>query len=197
MKLMMKVLFFFALTLADASLVSAAENQTQEQIQAAMVYHLFNFISWPEHAPKTHQNRICMAPDFPGQTALFALENIQVKNKPIHVKTCEDTTCAKQCDILLLSGDVNPLNTTLLQSVSHAPVLTLAANGWSLAQKTLVSFYHDDKRLRISVRLSKMLASGFKVSSRLLRLVRIIDNEDETNEVDEMDEMNEIQGVQP
>lgn len=191
MKWLVKALLFFGLVLADTQLAWAEGNQTQtqEQIQAAMVYHLFNFVSWPKNAPEANRHRICLTPDFPGQSALFALEGIEVKNKPIHVKICGDTACTRQCDMLLLSGDVNPTNTMLIQSVGNAPVLTLAADGWSLAQDTLVSFYHDNKHLRMSVRLSRMLALGFKVSSRLLRLVRIIDSEDETNDPGEIDEV--------
>lgn len=172
-----KALVLFLLTLSIVPLADALENETQEQIQAAMVFHLFNFVQWPEKHTAHETHRICMLPNLQAQASFAGLEGVVAKSKPIHVQTCETGACAQDCDILLVSQEEERTGKILLDAVAQNPVLTLSIDDGALAAETMISFYNENGRLRMSTHLSKVLKRGFSISARMLRLMRIVDTE--------------------
>ena len=161
--------------LSIGTAASADNLQEKQQLQAAMVYQMFNFVSWPEHTTKSNTHLICMAPELSASSSILGLKSLTIKDKPIHVQTCQQAECVSACDILLISGDSNPANIVLLEAAKNQAVLTIAEHDGKLAPQTMISFYHEHQHLRMNAYLSNIRQSEFTISSRLLRLMRRIE----------------------
>jgi len=156
--------------------VSSAGNlEEKDQLQAAMIYQMFNFVNWPEHTIKSNVRLICIAPDLSGNSAILGLKSLTIQGKPIHVQTSKQTEYVEACDILFISGDATPTNIALLDAAKNKAVLTIAEHDGELAPQTMIAFYHEHKHLRMNAYLSNIRQSGFTISSRLLRLMRRIE----------------------
>jgi len=161
---------------------SANDLQEKHQLQAAMIYQMFNFVSWPEYPIKSNTHLICVSPEFSENAAIFGLKSLTIQDKPIHVQTCQQAECVQACDILFISGDATPNNIDLLDAAKNQAVLTIAEHAGELAPQTMIAFYHELQHLHMNAYLSNLRQSGLTISSRLLRLMRRIEAPKQTME---------------
>jgi len=175
------------LLMFGASAASAAGNEVETQLKVAMIYHLFDFITWPQTSPDTVATEkktysICMPESFEAKEAVLSLENMLTNDKSIHVDTCSKLGCFKPCDMLIVDDNVTQENQSALLSVAKLPVLTLSFAEGETDLQTMITFFYEHQKLRMHVYLEETKEYGFKISSRLLRLMDVMTDESKGKE---------------
>jgi hypothetical protein len=167
-----------ALILASNMLVQPAGSQgsevapgyTENQVKAAFVGHLFNFITFPDgHAAEY----ICTTEEtaFTQNIAavLAAAPTLKVE---IHIMSAADIYASERCNVVL----AQTLTASLIEQNAQrdVPVLTISDQPGFARQGGMIELERRPSRVGLIINRARAETAGFTLSSKLLRLATIV-----------------------
>jgi len=150
------------------------EAEKQYQVEAAMLYQLFNFVAWPDADRIRASHNICIAKDYPGRKSFDGLNGLSVGGVPVSIRELSVTSAISACDIILITAGLDKGLYGMLDTLDAKHVLTIS-DGEKNMQKhhTLIGFYKERGKIRLSVNLEAIKKAGFRIKPQLLRLMRV------------------------
>lgn len=161
-------------THAKHTVASTVPGYSENQVKAAFITHLFNFIEWPT---ETTHYVLCATQT----SSLVATVSELVKAKPalgLSVRLLANTEVTQDvCHAVIVEGEfaegleANELNATV--SASRG-VLTIGDTPGFAKHGGMIELERRPSRIGLVVNLPATQKAGFQVSSKLLRLATIV-----------------------
>lgn len=149
-----------------------------DELKAAYIARFTEFIEWPATTEKQYSSSftICVFHDHPIQSLLEELPRLMdVDGKPITIKRIDTPELSVKCEILFVPKAENGHISRIHEYTDKKPVLVINEVPSAQEHGQLISLYQDSERLRIQIHLRDAQASGFKISSRLLKLANVVE----------------------
>ena len=100
---------------------------------------------------------------------------MDVDGKPIAINRIDTPENSVNCEILFVPKNENGHLSRIHEYTDKMPVLVINEVPSAQQHGQLISLYQDGERLRIQIHLRDAQASGFKISSRLLKLANVVE----------------------
>lgn len=167
------ILILALLVLLPALPASAAvENRqpSENQINAAFVYNVARYVTWPQSSGGTFTIGIL------GRGALDRAWQ-DLKGKPVHgraleVRKSDDLDDLVNCQIIFINSPTRKNISRILLVLQEHPILTISdAHNFALSGG-MVHLFTENDRIRFKINLSAAKQSGLKISAQLLKLAK-------------------------
>ncbi|MBN4077169.1 YfiR family protein [Mariprofundus ferrooxydans] len=156
------------------NIAAAMGLEKQYQVEAAMLYQLFNFVTWPDVDRIRTSHDICMTKGYPGKNAFDGLNGLSIDGVPVSIRELSATSGVFACDMILISEGLNKELLHMLDQRDARHVLTISDNEKNMkTYQSLIGFYKERGKIRLSVRLEAIKKAGFRIKPQLLRLMRV------------------------
>jgi hypothetical protein len=158
---------------ASSALTDAIERE--QKIKAAYLYHLAQFIDWPEaHALKTSQHiNICS----PGSSAFSSyLQNLsqrKAKGREIHLMEVGKTSVTTGCNIIFFDAS-NELSPQLLEKYAANGTITVGEQQAFIDHGGLIALPTVENHVRLLINFDKAKATGLYISANLLEVATLV-----------------------
>ena len=149
-----------------------------DELKVAYIARFTEFIDWPVSAGNQYSPSftICVFRDHPIQSLLDELPRLMdVDGKPIAINRIDTPENSVNCEILFVPKNENGHLSRIHEYTDKMPVLVINEVPSAQQHGQLISLYQDGERLRIQIHLRDAQASGFKISSRLLKLANVVE----------------------
>jgi len=158
---------------ASSALTDAVERE--QKIKAAYLYHLAQFIDWPEtHALKTSQNiNICAPGSSPFSSYLQNLSQRKAKGREIHLVEINKTAVATNCNILFLDIN-NELPPQMLERYAANGTITVGEQQTFIDHGGLIALPTVENHVRLLINFDKAKATGLYISANLLEVATLV-----------------------
>jgi len=157
----------FLLALA-APVCGAADSPMEAKIKAAYIFHLINFVEWPNLPEENF--RICVRSAGRVGELLDELSNRTARGRPIQVARDGDPT---QCQMIYF-GNREQAPAELLARLGKAGVLAVGDGEGFAGRGGIVGFYTDAGKIKLEVNQEASRAAHLRLSSKLLELARSV-----------------------
>jgi hypothetical protein len=150
-------------------------NEREQKIKAAYLYHLAQFIDWPEtHVLKISEHiNICA----PGTSSfgeyLQSLSQRKAKGREIHLVEVSKTTVATNCNILFLDSN-NELPSQMLERYAANGTITVGEQQTFIDHGGLIALPTVENHVRLLINFDKAKASGLYISANLLEVATLV-----------------------
>ena len=171
----MKITFSKIVTLALillAAKATHADSASEHELKAAYLYHIINFVNWPENIfPKENENiEVCFIADDNIDQILKTIEKKPVRNRNIRVRQLSGKTLPASCNMLF----VHEVQMTNLQELFGAAkkhnILTIGDSPRFAEMGGMIGFVVYKDRVRLEVNLVTIKHTELKVSAKLLEI---------------------------
>jgi hypothetical protein len=154
-----------------------AENFSEHEVQAVLMYNVTKFVKWPESAFATQNEplRICILGDDPINSSLKLLRDKPVHGHTILLHTLTGRLRAEdQCHVLFVGSSEKDHLQDILRPIRNEPVLTIANFNGFARNGGVLSLVRRDKRVKISINTQVSEQAGLSVNSQLLELATVV-----------------------
>jgi hypothetical protein len=164
----------FGLCSADPAV--SAKPSSEEEVKAAVVFNILQFVKWPENPAGAGQPLVLCAPDAEG----VARHLPQYAGASLHDSTVAIRTLNRRldglaaCQAVFVPAGSPYLVLQISAATQGKPVLVIAEGSGALQQGAGMAVSLAGGRVAIDVDLAAVNASGLNVSSKLLRLARTV-----------------------
>ena len=159
---------------------ASANNFTEYEIKAGLIYNIISFIEWPEsYASESGDSlTIGILGENPFGEAFKQVEGKPISGKKLFIKELKkgasDSTIF-QCQALFISASEKDNTADIFRLLSHRPVLTISDFKGFVDQGGMISFIEQNKKIRFEINDYSAKNSGLKIPSSVKRLaVRVI-----------------------
>jgi hypothetical protein len=173
----------FAVLLAGAMILVPASGGSstgaplpEYPVKAAFLYHLVEFVEWPEAAP------------LPARTITIGVLGRDpfgdILDKAILAKVAAGRTLAvrrfarletlEPCEILFIASSEMGHLDDVLARLNGAPVLTVGEADHFAKRGGMIGFFLEDNRVRLEVNRVAAEKVGLRISSKLLSVARLV-----------------------
>jgi hypothetical protein len=159
----------FAMITPLAENASSADVATEDKIKAAYVYHIINFVTWPQ-AAVTNANlpiTICLMGEVAIEHSLYALQNREVKNRIIKIKRISSTRGQFGCQILFIGDYSIQRLKEILNDANNQAVLTIADFPGFVELGGMIDFTKRGNHIRLEINLDATNKAGITISAKL------------------------------
>lgn len=169
-------LFAAAFGLCSAEPAVSAKPPSEEEVKAAVVFNILQFVKWPESPAGQGQPLVLCAPDADG----VARHLPQYAGSPLHDGTLVFRTLGRRldglatCQAVFIPAGSPYLVLQVSAATQGKPVLVIAEGSGALQQGAGMAVSLAGSRVAIDVDLAALNAAGLNVSSKLLRLARTV-----------------------
>lgn len=181
MKVLLRIFLFSSMTVLFHSMVTqaaAASNHSpiskKYQVMAGYLLHLTSYTRWPDTNAKNNIN-ICIIGTDPFGGFIDEMLKARPLNKAgmlVAAKRINVGAGLNDCHVAFVSR--NNINTEFWRSAAGRQSLLLVSDDPDFTkQGGIVSFYEENRRLRIEINLAESKKSGLTISSDLLNIARI------------------------
>lgn len=162
-----------ALTIAvwvSLQAASAHALARQYKIEAAFLYHFFNYITWPgeEETEQPHESVICVFPDDPIIPYLAYVQQKSKDSNPIAVREVREGQ-VDGCHLLYVQEQVEKA----VKDKAWNEGILLVSSEQEPEPDMMINLLRKDERIAIHIHHQAMRDAGFKISSRLLALAEV------------------------
>ena len=164
-------IFTFALLLCAAK-ASQADSATEHELKAAYLYHIINFVHWPDDRPRKQGEKIevCFIADDDFEQILKSIEKKPVQNRNIHVRRISDRTLLSICNMLFIHEvQITNLQDLLAEAKKH-DILTIGDLPQFAQKGGMIGFVVYQDRIRLEVNLGAIQNTELEVSAKLLEI---------------------------
>jgi hypothetical protein len=164
---------------AQASFASDEQPISKKyQIISGYLLHFTSFVRWPDF-PAKESIGICIYGADPFGEFLDEMVKVRPSNREgVAIVTLRIGAGGEFSDCSLVFVGKNSITDEFWSSVPENHSLLLVSDDPEFASKGgIVSFYEDNKRLRIEINLAESRKSELDISSELLKVVRITNNQ--------------------
>lgn len=172
-------LFFTACTSSFVISPAFAEENPSNwelKLKAAYLYHLAQFIDWPESHPKKKSNaiNICVIAGEQNLAILKALETREAKGRPIKIRAIDAISHQSSCHMVYYQGDRKTDKSRLFEFHDQS-TLTVGGADSFVADGGLVGLVVSDNRVQIQINYERAKQTEIKISANLLELASIVE----------------------
>ena len=155
---------------------SAAPPSAREyQVMAAMLYHLVNFVTWPEDRRAPGPIVIGVIGDDPfGPTLDQTLEGKIAGGRSFEVRRIRSLREIGRCDTLFVSQSESDRWPEILEATKRGGVLTVSDAPGFAESGGMIAFERDSRKIQIEINLGAAESARLQISSKLLKLARVI-----------------------
>jgi hypothetical protein len=155
--------------LGSGGIASAAP---EYRIKAAFLYNLARMVEWPNENVLTAKEPfvICFIGEEPFGEALDALNDKQVRNRPISLRKDIGVNQAGQCAMLFISPSEDFHLEEIVDETEGLPLLTVGDVEGFAARGVMINLLRDEKKIKLEVNLPATEKAGLILSPTLLEL---------------------------
>ncbi|QPJ64199.1 MAG: YfiR family protein [Candidatus Nitrohelix vancouverensis] len=149
----------------------ATESELKNKTKAVFIYKLLRYISWPESKkpPSNKPYMLCIVE----QNELFGhLKYIEEKDKGFVVQAIKDYSDADDCHMVFVSASSNISTQQILRATNS--ILTIGESSDFFDRGGMIYFSYGASGLKLNINRSRLMESGLKISSNLLRFADIV-----------------------
>ena len=152
-------------------MASAQQVAQANQVMAAFVYRLPQFVEWPADALEgSDALEICIAePDPLSATLEHLLDGENLQDRPLAVRRLGRSRNLDGCHVLYVSADAYRPD-TLLERAADRPILTVGDAPDFLDAGGIIQLMVLDRRIRFEVSSGAAARAGLQLSSQLMDL---------------------------
>ena len=170
-------IFGFIVSVCCASNNLLADIQ-EYKLKAAFIEKFTHFIEWPSDSKVNDKSiafKICQFGNNPISKPLTKLTQIiQIKGKSVETVNIEHAEDVVECDLVIISKNQTHSVAKLRQYTYGQPILSIADSPGVAQKGVIINFFYRDGGLGFEINIDEAKASGFDISSRLLKLSRVI-----------------------
>lgn len=147
-------------------------NVREERIKAACLYHITQYIDWPEEEKITTFNFCTFESKITYDYLIDTFKGKKKKNIDYNLINIDKTNSQqeiKKCN-LLYTGE-NKLDSSII--LNSNKLLVVSSNPDNFSDKTPIAIYKIGNKIAINIKLKVLKKIGFKVSSQLLNIAVI------------------------
>ncbi len=174
-------IFFLVLIFPNPAFSRSQRELDEYTIKAGLLVKLLSFVEWPyAFADPDNTITIFIIGKSPLEKSLKPISKkvINGQQLKIHILSADTPVeYIRKCHVLFLSSSLH-LNTTktILQSLTHTPVLTVSDTKGFLESGGIINFVPQKRRIGFEINRAAAGRAGLIVRSRLLRLAtRIVE----------------------
>jgi hypothetical protein len=158
---------------ASSALTDAIERE--QKIKAAYLYHLAQFIDWPEsHALKTSQHiNICSPGSSPFSNYLQNLAQRKAKGREIHLMEVGKTSITTSCNIIFFDTN-SELSAQMLEKYAANGTITVGEQQGFIDRGGLIALPTVENHVRLLINFDKAKATGLYISANLLEVATLV-----------------------
>ncbi|MFL6698687.1 MAG: YfiR family protein [Vitreoscilla sp.] len=152
---------------------SMAEAIDRDQLEAAVVYNILQFVEWPgeEALQPGSPLTLCMDPDSPGYTSMHQLSGRGLRRMQFVVEPLVPQT--RRCNVAFVDSARSQRSVSTRQGAgTDGALLVVAGSHFQPTEAPIIQLSEAGGKLAFDVSADKARAQGLVVSSRLLRLAR-------------------------
>lgn len=155
----------------------AQKTASIDEVKAAFVYQLANFITWPDGAFADASAPVAIGILGNETVARVLRESVRDKKigeRPILVRELAAPQEATNCQIVFLDrGDDKRVGEYLAVLVSK-PILTVSDDDNFTEEGGIIKLYEQQNKLRIEINADEAARSNLTISSKLLSLAKVV-----------------------
>jgi len=152
-----------------------AQNFTENEVKAAYIKNICQFVTWPENRIVTENFTIVI---FGKADINSAIENffskISLNGKPTKIKTITKIDEIIDCDILFINATSNERLAKLLDKAKVKKSLIISDTKGYADYGCHINFYLKNQKVKFEINLNKAVEDGFYIQSLLLDYAKII-----------------------
>jgi hypothetical protein len=169
---MLRPIVFLLLTAQSFNGVYA-DVARENKIKAAYIYHIINFVQWPDQAtnssPRSRFN-VCLVGDERFKSSLVPLTRNSISPYDIDVVINHSPSRVDACQILYFANTSMEQTRQLIAQTCGRPILTLGdAPGFAEAGG-MIGFVVHENNVRLDVNIHAVNRAGFSISAKLLEI---------------------------
>jgi len=148
----------------------------QAQVEAAFVYNLARFVTWPEAAFRDERSPLVLAvldPEFYA-AARTMLEGRTVRGRALEVREISRPEQAIDAHILFLGSAATGRLQAFLPPLQGRPLLTVSSIDGFAARGGMVELFRTERKIRFGVELQTAQQAGLGISSEALQLASFV-----------------------
>ena len=171
MKITLFRIITFILILLAAE-VSRADSASEHELKAAYLYHIINFVNWPDNDfPKEGQKiEVCFIANDDFKQILKTIEKKPVRDRLIRVRQLSGEVLPSSCNMLFVHKvQITNLQDLLVEANKHN-ILTIGDSPRFAEMGGMIGFVVDQDRIRLEVNLITIKDTKLKVSAKLLEI---------------------------
>jgi len=144
-----------------------AVDSRRYKVEAAFLYHFFNYITWPgyESPDALKGGTICIYGEDGVTRYLSYIQRKMAQSKRLTIDTLAPGDALDGCHMLFLRGTNPPANTP-------ARTLTVVETQGSAGLNGMIKLLHNGEHINMSIDNDLLAAHNFSVSSRLMALAK-------------------------
>jgi hypothetical protein len=149
-------------------------------VKAAILYKITKFVSWPETAYATPDDRlsICLAKNSPFNSAMRSLHGRSVRGRIIEVVTfATPKELGAECQVLFIGQAKDEQVRLLLNQIAGKPVLTVGEGDGFAKRGGIIRMQVESSRINFAINIAASERAGLDISAQLLQLAKIVDGD--------------------
>lgn len=162
----------FSFVLIMSFVVSAAEPQPLDKVEAAFVFKFAKFCEWPDDAFSNGESFRIGVAAFPSMVEALnqAVAGKTVNDKAIKLIDSSNPNDLAECHIVFLGGGEAARNKEILDALRGKPILTIGDGPRFIEEGGMIYLFEQNKKLRFDIQLEAARESDLKISSKVLDL---------------------------
>jgi len=152
--------------------VAQGDNNSDAEVEAAVIFNFFKFIEWPAEAGNEQQLIICSNDEGAVIEALQMLEGKTVNGKILQVRRHLPAEDLRRCQIVYME---NP-RAAILRDLRAYPVVTVSSSSDFIEQGGMIVLAPERNHLGFDINQELALSNGVRISALLLKLARSVRN---------------------
>ena len=156
------------------SLGAGQEGLPESSAKAAFVFHLTQFVTWPEVPANTPFKIGVLGPDPFGSVLDKLIAGEKAGGREVTVERSSFLSNLADCQLIYVSPTAAEPMARIVAVTKGHPILLVGESGDFLAQGGMVRLFRTrERKLRLQISLEKVQAAGLKMSSQLLRVADV------------------------
>ncbi len=146
-----------------------------DQVEAAFIFNLTNFVRWPNANLKEDQPFVIgvMGDQKVANNLRIITSGEKIKGRQTLIKWVTEPSDVEDCDILFVGSSYKGNIEEILRAAAGRPILTLGESEDFLKKGGMVAFIFTGKRIQIEISVEAAQKEGISFNSKLLRIARI------------------------
>ncbi len=150
-------------------------SSASSKVKAAIVFKLTRFVHWSEEKQADKQLGLCVLGDNALYDALKTTEGKKSKGMAISVEQINTLSgTVTTCDLLFIGSSADITTGDITKVLGDRPVLSVSDRSGFAREEGMVQLRERGGRIRFTVNLTSVRASGLDISSQLLGLAKVI-----------------------
>ncbi len=148
-----------------------------DQVKAAFIYNLTNFVTWPDSQSLGPERPIVIAvvgSQAIAHNLLLLTKGETLKGRPFYIKFIQSLSEIGDCQILFLDKSMEAPLGEMLRDLARQGVLTIGDSPDFLKNGGMVGLLPKGKRIQIVINVDAARNAGISFNSKLLKVAKII-----------------------